>query len=96
MRLTLAIGISALALGWATAANAEYYNRYMAGSWINTAYNDGVCQYYFAYNTIGGETHINRLGDCSRIMIGQDGRPMPVVPTTQVIMRRETVGRAVR
>jgi hypothetical protein len=68
----------------------------MAGTWLNTAYNDGVCQYYFAYNTAGGETHINRYGDCSRVAIGQDGRPMQIVPTARMVVRRETVGQPVR
>ncbi len=95
-RFTLAIGICALALGWSAAANAEYFNQYRSGSWINTSYNDGTCQYYYSFNTQTGEQHINRYGNCSQVAIGPDGRPMPVVPTGQVIIRRETVGQPVR
>ena len=94
-RLTLAIGICVLTFGWSAAANAEYFNRYTFGTWMNAAYNDGVCQYYYSFITQTGETHLNRYGNCSQVMIAPDGRPFPV-PTAQVIVPRETVGQRVR
>lgn len=82
-RFTIALGVCALAFGWTTAANAEYFNRYTAGSWTDAVYNDGVCQYYYAFNSQTGETHINRYGNCTNVAIGPDGRPVPVVPMAQ-------------
>ena len=93
--LIAAVGISALVIGWSAAANAEYFNRYTFGTWTNAAYNDGVCQYYYSFNTQTGETHLNRYGNCSQVMIAPDGRPMPV-PTAPVIVPREIVGQRVR
>jgi hypothetical protein len=93
--LIAAAGISALVIGWSAAANAEYFNRYTFGTWTNAAYNDGVCQYYYSFNTQTGETHLNRYGNCSQVMIAPDGRPMPV-PTARLIVPRETVGQGVR
>jgi hypothetical protein len=95
-RVTLAIGISMLAIGWSASANAEYFNRYTSGTWTNAAYNDGVCQYYYSFNAATGETHLNRYGNCSQVMVAPDGRPMPVVPTARVIVPRETTGVRVR
>jgi hypothetical protein len=95
-RIPLAIGICALAFGWSAGANAEYFNRYTDGSWTNATYNDGVCQYYYSFNTLTGETHLNRYGNCSRVAIAPDGRPIPVVPTAQVVVPRETTGMRVR
>jgi hypothetical protein len=83
-RFVLAIGICALGAVWSAAANAEYFNRYTDGSWTNAAYNDGVCQYYYSFNSQTGETHINRYGNCARVAIGPDGRPIPVVPTARL------------
>lgn len=93
-RVTIAIGICALALGWSAAANAESFNRYTDGSWTNTSYNDGTCQYYHSFNAATGETHVNRYGNCSQIAIGPDGRPMPVVtvvPSAQLAVPSSTV-----
>jgi len=97
-RYTFAIGAAALSLGFSAAANAEYFNRYTDGSWTNTSYNDGQCQYYHSFNAATGETHVNRYGNCSQVAIGPDGRPMPVVtvlpsaqsvePSTRVIVQR--------
>ena len=84
-RFALAIGICALALGWSAAANAEYFNRYTSGSWINTQYNDGSCTYYYSFNTQTGEQHVNRYGNCSRVAIGPDVSPIPLVPNAQLI-----------
>ncbi len=84
-RLTLAISICALACGWSAAANAEYFNQYTFGGWTNTQYDDGVCRYYLSFNTQTGETHLNRYGNCSQVMIGPDGRPMRVAPTARLV-----------
>lgn len=81
----VAFGICALAVGWTTAANAEYFNRYTDGNWTNVEYNDGVCRYYYSFNTQGGETHVNRYGNCSHVAIGPDGRPVPVMPVARAI-----------
>jgi hypothetical protein len=85
-RFTLAIGICALACSWSAAASAEYFNRYTFGNWTNAQYNDGVCQYYYSFNAQSGETHVNRYGNCSQVAIGPDGRPIPVVPTAQLVL----------
>lgn len=82
-RVTLAIAICALAAGWSATANAEYFNRYNAGSWTNAEYNDGTCHYYYSVNRETGESHVNRYGNCSHVAIGPDGRAIPVVPMAQ-------------
>jgi hypothetical protein len=82
--MTLALGICALAVGWSAAANAEYFNRYTDGSWTNAEYDGGGCHYFYSVNNVTGESHVNRYGNCSRVAIGPDGRPMPVVPMAQV------------
>jgi hypothetical protein len=62
---------------------------------MNAQYNDGICQYYYSFNTQMGEQHINRYGNCSQVAIGPDG-PLPMAPTDQVVIERETVGQPVR
>lgn len=80
----LALGVCALAIGWSAAANAEYFNRYTAGSWTNAEYDGGGCHYFYSLNNQTGESHVNRDGNCAHIAIGPGGRPMPVVPMAQV------------
>jgi hypothetical protein len=79
MSVKLALGI-ALVAGWTASANAEYFNRYTDGSWTNAEYDDGTCHYYYSYDSRSGETHVNRYGNCARVAIASDGRPMPIVP----------------
>ena len=83
--MKLALGICAVTLGWSAAANAEYFNRYDAGGWTNAEYDGGGCHYFYSVNNQTGESHVNRYGNCSRIAIGPDGRPMPVMPMAQVV-----------
>ena len=83
--MKLALGICAVTLGLSTAANAEYFNRYTVGSWTNAEYDGGGCHYFYSMNRDTGESHVNRYGNCSRIVIGPDGRPMPVMPMAQVV-----------
>ena len=84
-RITLALGICALAVGWSAAANAEYFNRYQSGDWTNAEYDGGGCHYFFSVNRQSGESHANRYGNCSRIVIGPGGQPMPAMPMAQVV-----------
>ena len=84
-RITLALGICALAVGWSASANAEYFNRYQSGDWTNAEYDGGGCHYFFSVNRQSGESHVNRYGNCSRIVIGPGGQPMPAMPMAQVI-----------
>ena len=84
-RITLALGICALAAGWSAAANAEYFNRYQSGDWTNAEYDGGGCHYFFSVNRQSGESHVNRYGNCSRIVIGPGGQPMPAMPMAQVV-----------
>lgn len=81
----LALGVCALAAGWSAAANAEYFNRYQSGDWTNAEYDGGGCHYFYSVNNSTGESHVNRYGNCSRIVIGPDGRPMPVMPMAQIV-----------
>lgn len=80
----LAVGICALTVGWSAAANAEYFNRYTDGNWTNAEYDGGGCHYTYSVNNATGESHVNRDGNCARVAIGPDGRPLPVVPMAQV------------
>ncbi len=82
----IAIGICALALGWSAAANAEYFNRYDDGAWTNAEYDGNGCHYYYSVNNQTGENHVNRYGDCSHIVIGPGGRPMPIVPMARAVV----------
>ena len=84
-RITLALGICALAVGWSASANAEYFNRYPSGDWTNAEYDGGGCHYFFSVNRQSGESHVNRYGNCSRIVIGPGGQPMPAMPMAQVV-----------
>ena len=84
-RITLALGICALAVGWSASANAEYFNRYQSGDWTNAEYDGGGCHYFFSVNRQSGESHVNRYGNCSRIVIGPGGQPMPAMPMAQVV-----------
>ena len=79
----LALAISAVAIGWSAAANAEYFNRYTDGNWTNAEYDGGGCHYFYSVNHATGESHVNRDGNCQNIAIGPDGRPLPVVPMAQ-------------
>ena len=81
----LAVVILPLTIGWSAAANAEYFNRYTEGSWVNAEYNNGTCHYYYSSDRQSGETHVNRYGNCSRVAIGPDGRPVPVMPLAQAV-----------
>ncbi len=80
----LALGVCALTLAWSAAANAEYFNRYDDGNWTNAEYEGGGCHYYYSINNQSGESHVNRYGDCSNVVIGPGGRPMPVVQVVPV------------
>jgi hypothetical protein len=84
--MKLALGVCALTIGWSAAANAEYFNRYTDGNWTNAEYDGGGCHYFYSVNSATGESHVNRYGDCSRIAIGPDGRPLPVVPMAEAVM----------
>jgi len=80
----LALGVGALTLALSASANAEYFNRYDDGNWTNAEYEGGGCHYYYSINNQSGESHVNRYGDCSNVVIGPDGRPMPVVQAVPV------------
>jgi hypothetical protein len=47
-------------------------------SWTNVEYKDGVCYYFYSYNSYDQNMRINRNGDCSHVAIGPDGNPTPV------------------
>ncbi|MBV9261049.1 MAG: hypothetical protein JO205_06715 [Pseudolabrys sp.] len=88
-----AAAVFAAAIMSAPAAMADpYFHRYTDGSWLNAEYNDGTCHYYYSHDSSGGETHVNRYGDCSHVAIGPNGEAMiaapvvgvPVAPTTGV------------
>jgi hypothetical protein len=46
--------------------------------WTNVSYDDGVCRYKFTRNAYDQQTHVDRWGDCSHIVIGADGSAIPV------------------
>jgi hypothetical protein len=60
------------------AAADPYFRREQYGSWTNVEYNDGVCQYYYSYNSYDQTMKLNRYGDCTHIAITPDGNPTPV------------------
>ena len=82
--IKLALGV-AIAVGFSAAANAEYFNRYNAGSWTNAEYDGGGCHYFYSVNNATGESHVNRDGNCANIVIGPGGQPLPAVPMAQVV-----------
>jgi hypothetical protein len=78
-----AIGACALAVAFATAANADpYYHRNTGGGWTNTEYNDGSCHIYYSHNAYDGETHVNRRGNCANVTLGAYGEVIPIAPPT--------------
>jgi hypothetical protein len=46
--------------------------------WTNVSYDDGVCSYKFTRSAYDRQTHVDRWGDCSHIVIGADGTAIPV------------------
>ena len=86
MRLNFALPLVGFALAGTIAAssavadwNSPYVYRETNGSWTNITYDDGVCRYYYSHNAYDNRTNMNRSGDCSRLVIGPDGVPTPIV-----------------
>jgi hypothetical protein len=46
--------------------------------WTNVSYDDGICSYKFSRSAYDRQTHVDRWGDCSHIVIGADGTAIPV------------------
>jgi len=85
----LSVGSALAAVMLVSAAAADtYFRRNNNGSWTNVEYNDGVCKYYYSYNSYDQDLKINRYGDCSRVAIGPDGNPAPVIPGPVVVRPR--------
>ena len=70
------------------AAADPYFRRVQNGSWTNVEYNDGVCRYYYSHNSYDQNMKLNRYGDCSRVAIGPDGNPAPVIPGPVIVRPR--------
>jgi hypothetical protein len=60
------------------AAADPYFSRWQNGSWTNVEYNDGVCRYYYAYNSYDQTMKLDRYGDCSHVAMGAGGNPTPL------------------
>jgi hypothetical protein len=76
----LSVGSALVGVTLVSAATADtYFRRDHNGSWTNVEYNDGVCKYYYSFNSYDQDLKINRYGDCSRVAIGPDGNPAPVM-----------------
>jgi hypothetical protein len=60
-----------------------YVYRESHDEWTNVHYDDGVCEYKYSSNATDGNSHIERWGDCSHIIIGPGGvaAPAALVPT---------------
>jgi hypothetical protein len=85
----LSVGSALAAVMLVSAAAADtYFSRYHNGSWTNVEYNDGVCKYYYSHNSYDQDLKINRYGDCSRVAIGPDGNPAPVIPGPVIVRPR--------
>jgi hypothetical protein len=83
----LSVGSALVGVMLVSAAAADtYFRRNNNGTWTNVEYNDGVCKYYYSFNSYDQDLQINRYGDCSRVAIGPDGNPAPVV-TGLVLVR---------
>jgi hypothetical protein len=76
------------------AAADSYFRRWQNGSWTNVEYKDGVCYYFYSYNSYDQNMRINRNGDCSHVAIGPDGNPTPVF-AGPVVVRPRSLARAV-
>ena len=61
-----------------------------SAAWTNVEYNDGVCHYYYSYNSYDQNMKLNRYGDCSHVAIGPDGNPTPVYAGPVVVRQRPT------
>jgi len=71
----------ALAACLAGPASAEpYFHSSIDGNWTDSEYNDGICHYYYSRDASDGETHVNRYGDCSHIVIGPGGQAIALLP----------------
>jgi opacity protein-like surface antigen len=86
MRLNFALPLVGCALAGAiaaTSAAADWHSPYIYkesnGSWTNITYDDGVCYYYYSHNAYDNRTNVNKSGDCSRLAIGPDGVPTPII-----------------
>jgi hypothetical protein len=47
--------------------------------YTNYNYDDGLCQYRYSSNRYEKQVQASRNGDCSHLVIGPDGRVMPMV-----------------
>src|SRR6476646_1578520 len=75
----LSVGSALAAVMLVSAAAADtYFSRY----------HDGVCKYYYSHNSYDQDLKINRYGDCSRVAIGPDGNPAPVIPGPVIVRPR--------
>jgi hypothetical protein len=94
MRRYLAFSVLAGAtlISTVAAADQQYFNRWTNGSWTNVEYNDGVCHYYYSYNSYDQNMKVNRYGDCSHVAIGPDGTATPVY-TGPVVIQEGVVRR---
>lgn len=81
---------SAILISSATADDLQhpYIYRGTNGSWTNVEYNDGVCHYYYSYNSYDQNMKLNKYGDCSHVQIGPDGTAIRIVEAPPVIVER--------
>jgi hypothetical protein len=96
MRRYFALSVGSVLAGVmlvSAAAADTYFRRDHNGTWTNVEYNDGVCKYYYSHNSYDQDLKINRYGDCSRVAIGPDGNPAPVI-TGPVIVRQRPLASA--
>jgi hypothetical protein len=82
--LTLAIlpgcAIAAAVL-YSPAALADWHTpdiyRESHDEWTNVHYDDGICEYRYSYNAEDRNLDFERWGDCSHVVVGPNGEPMP-------------------
>jgi hypothetical protein len=59
--------------------------------WTNVHYDDGICEYRYSYNAEDRNLDLERWGDCSHVVVGPNGEPLPA--TTVRVYRAPQVYR---
>jgi hypothetical protein len=53
------------------------------GEYTNYTYDDGLCRYTYNANRYENRAQASRYGDCAHLMIGPDGRVLPMAEPIQ-------------
>src|SRR5262245_59587927 len=96
MRRYFALSVGSVLAGVmlvSAAAADTYFRRDPNGPWPNVECTVVVCKYDDSPNSYDQDLKISRYGDCSRVAIGPDGNPAPVV-TGPVIVRQRPLAAA--